>query len=228
MRFLLHLSSSSRETAKRPLHPDGAVDQDLSEVGVNIVDAAGNKVSGKFDGAKLLKLRADGKWLQLADKGEINMDSKTELEAFMRTVLKDHPGDKRVLTFWNHGGGFAGFGGDYDNKKDGADGFAIKHIKESVSKVLAEFNVAKLDLLSFDACLMSSYISIVEFKELAHFYLASEDLEPGHGYDWSTLKPINSGHVSTPVEYARAIVDGFMAITPQVGELVATTGRTTA
>ena len=85
---------------------DGNTEKDLSEVGVNIVDPAGNAISGKFTGAKLLKLRSDGKWLQLQDKGEINMDTQGELTKFMDAAIKYHPGDKYAMTFWNHGSGW--------------------------------------------------------------------------------------------------------------------------
>lgn len=38
-----------------------------------------------------------------------------------------------------------------------------------------------LDVLGFDACLMSSFTSLDDFHNITKYFLASEAVEPGHG-----------------------------------------------
>ena len=127
------------------------------------------------------------------------------------------PFDSVLLHSWFDGStGWPGFGGDADNKYDGdAYGMSLRLIRTGIKKVLADNSMAKLDLLTFDACLMSSYMLVTELKNLTHYYLASEHLEPGHGYEYSGIKPLTGGKPSTPTDYARSIADAFMAIEPQ-------------
>lgn len=42
----------------------------------------------------------------------------------------------------------------------------------------------RLSLLGFDACLMGSYDVLEALAPLTHFFLASEENEPGHGWNY--------------------------------------------
>lgn len=42
----------------------------------------------------------------------------------------------------------------------------------------------RLSLLGFDACLMGSYDVLEALAPVTHFFLASEENEPGHGWNY--------------------------------------------
>lgn len=42
----------------------------------------------------------------------------------------------------------------------------------------------KLSLLGFDACLMASLDTLEAFADLTHFFIASQENEPGHGWNY--------------------------------------------
>jgi hypothetical protein len=46
---------------------------------------------------------------------------------------------------------------------------------------MEQANLTKFDILGFDACLMATYEVVARLGKHADYYLASEELEPGHG-----------------------------------------------
>ena len=65
----------------------------------------------------------------------------------------------------------------------------------------------KLDMLGFDACLMATYEVASAMAPLADYLVASEEVEPGNGWDWSTLStPI--GGITTE-DLGSQILEGF-------------------
>ena len=75
------------------------------------------KNAGEFTGGMVLELTSKGSWRVLDTMGEINMDDPKVLEDFVVKAIKRHPAEKYALDLWNHGAGFAGFGGDYSSKR---------------------------------------------------------------------------------------------------------------
>jgi hypothetical protein len=71
-------------------------------------------------------------------------------------------------------------------------------------------NSRKLDLVGFDACLMSNMAALNKFKDVAKVSLGSEELEPGAGWDYRGLAAMTSGVASTPEEYCTSMVDHFV------------------
>jgi hypothetical protein len=68
----------------------------------------------------------------------------------------------------------------------------------------------KFDVFGFDTCLLSDYTALQALGGLADYYVASQEVEPGHGWNYEGLLPYNEdGIVSSPVEYAKSIVDYF-------------------
>lgn len=67
----------------------------------------------------------------------------------------------------------------------------------------------KLDVVAFDACLMSM-VEIAEFmRYYADFMIASEEVEPGDGWEYEeALRPLSQGYV-TPYEFARHAVESY-------------------
>jgi hypothetical protein len=50
--------------------------------------------------------------------------------------------------------------------------------------------VPKFALMGFDACLMGNWETLVALNSLTDYVLASEELEPGHGWDWRAWRAL--------------------------------------
>jgi hypothetical protein len=67
-----------------------------------------------------------------------------------------------------------------------------------------------VDLVGFDACLMSSVEALSEFTEVAPLFVASAELEPGDGWNYQGLFDFMGGKADlTPTDLATAIVDRY-------------------
>ena len=62
----------------------------------------------------------------------------------------------------------------------------------SASKLGKVDSSFRLSLLGFDACLMGSYDVLETLAPLTHFFLASEENEPGHGWNYRQVQQTNS------------------------------------
>lgn len=117
---------------------------------------------------------------------EENSDSPDVLYQFLDYGLADCVAKGKsefFLALSSHGGGFAGFGGDLEVRRR-------RHLLQSNADILSAIQDAlsavpgapsQLDVLGFDACLMSSVGALEDFGTIAKYYLASEATEPGHG-----------------------------------------------
>jgi hypothetical protein len=65
--------------------------------------------------------------------------------------------------------------------------------------------------VGFDACLMAAWEVAATLAPHAEYLVASEETEPGHGWDWSALQTIAQNPAVDPVTAARDIIKGFMA-----------------
>jgi hypothetical protein len=108
------------------------------------------------------------------------------------------------LIFWDHGAGpIYGYGYDEYNK---LDSMSLEEIKKALSE--SPFNGGnKLELIGFDACLMSSIEVASVVSDYANYMVASQEFEPGNGWDYSFLKEVNDD--TTSVELGQKIIDYF-------------------
>jgi hypothetical protein len=196
----------------------------------------GSPANAKFHGAYRLELRPpeglgyDGPagkrsnpyWVVRADLGEINMDAQASVQGFVAWVLEHYPADRRFLELWDHGVGILGFGGDKHYQSNVDSGHWLQSLPSVVAGVRAGMQaagVSSLDIMGFDACLMASVGVAEHFHGLADYLLASEELEPGHGWDHTTIDPA----AATPKAYATAIIDGFIAYSNELPKTLALT-----
>ena len=118
---------------------------------------------------------------------ELNSDDPDTVSHFITHALGDcimqsnNKNLELILLFSSHGTGFAGYGGDDDTRRH------LLQSNESLSQAIQKalfgiFNYnKKIDVLGFDACLMSSFVAIHEYAKAANNVLGSESTEPGHG-----------------------------------------------
>ena len=107
-------------------------------------------------------------WQKAGRDGEMNTGSGVALGAAMRWAFGTYPSKTRWLDVNNHGGGYYGIAQD-----DNAD--SIIRLPQ-LGKALARGNGGqKLDLLTFDACLMATAEVAYELRDAAKVMVASED-----------------------------------------------------
>lgn len=86
-----------------------------------------------------------------------------------------------MFIFWNHGAGWTGFGGD--DISTGHPILTIADLEQGLSQGLARTSATGFDILGFDACLMATYEVAKAMSPFADYLLASQELEPTHGWD---------------------------------------------
>ena len=109
--------------------------------------------------------------------------------------------------FWDHGSSFT-FGSDDSAPFSGSmdvDEIADQFRNDPEDETSGYETV---DLVGFDACLMSSVEALSEFTEVAPLFVASAELEPGDGWNYQGLFDFMGGKADlTPTDLATAIVD---------------------
>jgi len=113
-----------------------------------------------------------------------------------------------MLTFWDHGGAWAGFGDDEHTAGSNGTVNNLDGLFAAVAAGLQDTYLGRLDILGFDACIMADY-SVLHYLAkygVTKYYVASEVSEPGDGWDYTAIDPTQSD----PVGFAKALIDGFV------------------
>lgn len=135
----------------------------------------------------------------------VNMGQSDSLTFFLDTVHKHFQTDRYMLIFWNHGGGpIKGVCWDENYNKDA---LMIPEIVEGIEN--STFRDQRLDLIGFDACLMGSVETAWQLADYARYMVASEETEPGTGWDYSFLKGMEKE--ASLADTARRIIDLYIA-----------------
>ncbi len=127
----------------------------------------------------------DNELVWLEDLGKVDMGLERTLSDFIGFAFENFPAERNVLVFWNHGSGpIYGFGGD-----ELFDGSMLS-LKE-ITSALSDFDNGSFELIGFDACLMGSAEIAYSLRDFAKYLIASEELEPEFGWDYtSVLNPV--------------------------------------
>lgn len=150
-----------------------------------------------------------GNTIVLSDLGSVNMASTSTIQNFITWGINNFPAQKYLLVFWDHGGGpNGGFGGD-ENFINAST--PINQVIAAVQGALANTS-ATLELIGFDTCLLGSAEFAAGLSSFSHYFVGSEDLEPGLGWQYNTfLNYVNSNLNATGLDIGKVIVDGFTA-----------------
>ena len=116
--------------------------------------------------------------------GELNLGDPSVLAEFIKLGLDEFPADKTALFLWDHGAGWPGMGPD---ETDGYDILTLGEMRDGIEVGLEAAGVEKFDIIGMDACLMASYEVAHAVSGLTDYLLASEELEPGNGWDYRSL-----------------------------------------
>lgn len=135
----------------------------------------------------------------------LNMGSSATLAEFITYGQQYAPYDKKALILWDHGGGsVVGFGSDEWHNNDGL------YLYELASAMEASYDGVPFELIGFDACLMASVETASVFAPYAKILVASEEVEPGGGWDYrSVFNQLSLKPEMTGEELGIAITDSY-------------------
>ena len=170
---------------------------------------------GNFTSTKRVLVNA-GSLTELADLGEQDMDRAETLADFVKWGVSSYPADRYAIIFWNHGAGWPGFGGD--NEPHDADYLSLADITSGLDSGMKSAGLAQFDLIGFDACLMATFEIVMALRSFGEYLLSSEELEPGHGWDYASLQILKDDPSSTPVALGERIIAGFKQQAQQQGQ----------
>ncbi len=143
----------------------------------------------------------------VGELGELDSSDPQVLEDFLTWGLENYDSDHVAIIHWNHGGGWIGFGHD---ETDDSGIVSLPDITNAVSSALSKVEREKVDILGFDSCLMGNLEVALSFKNLADYYLGSQENEPGHGWDYESMAiPIKGTDSVDAIAVGSEIIDGF-------------------
>ena len=141
----------------------------------------------------------------LASLGELNTGAGANLTEFINRAAAAYPASHYGLVVWDHGGGLSGTCWD---DSSGGDNLTLAEFSAAV----AASAVPHLDFLGFDACLQGLTEQAWDAARLADVMVASEETEPGNGWDYQTfLTALVANPGASPLDLGTAAVGSYVA-----------------
>jgi len=144
--------------------------------------------------------------------GETNMGDLKILADFLVWGVQKFPAKKYLVVIWNHGNGWQGVSQD-DNPISIITIPQVRQALAVVNQAISNQNSsrnthqAKIDIINFDACLMSTLEVAYELRDSGQFLVGSQFLEPGTGEDYfAMLRPLVQKPQMTPRELSEVMV----------------------
>jgi len=165
---------------------------------------------------KLLEVEK-GHLVELSDLGEKDMGDPATLSSFVVDATKRFPSKHVALVLGDHGMAWPGICSDDSN---GDDHLTLDELQTAL-KASTQALGRPIDLLGFDACLMANLEVAEALAPFAHVLVASEELEPGSGWDYTpVLDGLEKAPETDAIGLGRSIADTFQASfkTPETGE----------
>lgn len=142
----------------------------------------------------------------IGEPGELNMGAPETLADFVAETATAYPADNYGLVLWDHGAGWPGVGPD---ETDGDDVLELAEIDQALTDGLDRGGIDKLDFMGFDACLMGTYEVASVISAHADYLLASQEVEPGHGWNYAELATIADDPSAGPTDLGSAFIAGY-------------------
>ncbi len=194
---------------------DGSATANLEEIfdadpdgHVNIVVEAGGTKKWKTKGipkGKLSRLHVENKKLVLDEScPSPSMGQADTLRDFISWGASNYPADRYMLVLWDHGGG--SLFGVCNDELFNDDSLSLKELETALSGAGVQFELA-----GFDACLMSSLETAQALQNHAHYMVASEETEPGWGWDYTAwLDYLSHNKGCSGKDLGKVIVESYM------------------
>lgn len=224
--IMIYIVGSDLESgSSNPLGGGGAATADIEEMLDAKFDTEKNHVLVYTGGAKKWKLDevdADENSILLIEEDEIsvvktydskNMGKSKTLTEFLNFAEENYPADQYSLILWDHGGGpLIGYG--YDEVH--MDILSLKELEDALEdSPFGKDN--KLEMVGFDACLMGSLESAWIFRDYAEYFVASQEVEPGWGWNYTFLDDIDK--CTNGADMGKVIIDSYFDYCEEIFDL---------
>lgn len=222
---------SGRGAAKGTAGQPSAATRNIQEMlaasftGVNVVLTTGGALKDDPDNLGLVKswrtlkrhVIANGKMVELADLGAVSMAETDTLSNFIQWAKTSYPADRYMIVFWDHGAGQFGFGGD-ENFKGKA--MSIPQMASAMKTAQQAVGIS-FDFIGYDACLMATAEVAYALSPYAKYLGASQELEPGSGWDWTAvINALSQKPSLDSLQFGKALADSFIAKQTREGDAI--------
>lgn len=221
MTLMIYLCGSNLESEKgqASLDLDEMIRSGFKEEELNIIVMAGgaekwhnNRISGnatciyQIGNGAIVNLYNDGK--------QYNMGDPKTLLFFLNYAVSNFPADRYALVLWDHGEGSLG-GVCHDELNyltpvhlpGTEDCLSMAELSDALNG--SPFTEQKLSWIGFDACLMASAEVAKTVSPYAEYMIASEETEPGTGWNYLFLREMDSS--MDPVQQSELIATTYLA-----------------
>ena len=145
----------------------------------------------------------------LVDANEVNTGDASNLYNFIRWAAEESPSENYALVMWNHGGGVSGSNFDNSDTNQPADHIENRELMHALKE--AQKDAIDFDIVAFDACLMGMTEIAYEIKDYTDYFISSQEIIWGPGYDYTTaFSPFKENLSSVTAEQlSQAMVESF-------------------
>lgn len=131
-----------------------------------------------------------------------NMGKSDTLYSFFEWGIETYPAENYIGVIWDHGGG--PFGGAAYDANNEFDSLSLDEMKTALGRLSS-----RLDIIGFDASLMSNLETASALALYADYMVASEDIMPMSGWDYRGLfEYISNSPSADASEVGTVICDG--------------------
>ncbi len=135
------------------------------------------------------------------------MASPNTLQTFINKVYEDTDSDCYNLILWNHGAGaVVGFGAD---ETANYQAMTMPEIVTAIDGSNLIKAGKRFEIIGFDACLMGMIEVATSLDDYAHYLVASEELIPGLGWDYTCFGEITESGDFSGDNVGQIIVDAY-------------------
>jgi hypothetical protein len=212
-----YLCGSNLESGGNRPSSGGAATWDLEEMmavelpdNVQVVIETGGALRWKndyVDPDTLGRYLYAGSELELTEtQPSANMGDPETFADFLNYCNKNYPAEKQVVVIWDHGGG--SLMGAESDELFGGDLLSLPEMR-SVFEAMPAASGA-YEIVGFDACLMATVDVADMLDEYANYLVASEETEPGIGWNYTGLfKALAADTSQDGAQLGKAICDSF-------------------
>lgn len=206
--------------------------EDLNEMEAGIPEAGNVNVYVLFDGIKdgdscVYKIKRDPGGMNttivsekvandfIPASNEIDSGDVKMVSSFVKWAGANTKADHTMIGYWDHGSGIFHGQPNPITKGFGWDDKGTNLETADLTGLCNDFKAASgkpFAVVGFDACLMAHGEIAYQMKGGADYLVASEELEPGKGWDYKTwLASASNAAGTTPSAFASTLVDSYIA-----------------
>ncbi len=144
----------------------------------------------------------------------LEMADADNLADFLSWSIEHYPADHSMVLFWDHGGAASGYGSD----EIFGSMLSLKDLHNALEKAVGfDPENPYFEAIGFDACLMAGTEIVHELYGFTKYLLASEESEPGSGWDHeSWLSALAEHPEMNGAQLGKVITDSYLDASNQL------------